>query len=80
MSCGETLVVVEWVPVLSAANGTLLLWVVMETVLVEGVLAEEVDGWQDEAPLAQTALHHLKYLRTGGVCACGGGGGGGGRG
>ena len=41
-----------------------MLQFVLETVLVEGVFAEEVDGREAESSSAQTALHHLKYLGT----------------
>ena len=42
-----------------------MLKLIVETELVEGVLAEEVDSRQGQTSLAHTALHHLKYLSTG---------------
>ena len=42
-----------------------MLKLIVQTELVEGVLAEEVDSRQGQTSLAHTALHHLKYLSTG---------------
>jgi len=38
---------------------------IIEAALVEGMLAEEVDGREGETTLAHAALHHLKDLSTG---------------
>ena len=51
-------------PVVSGAVGTFMLKLVVQAVLVEGVLAEEVDSRERETTLAQTALHHLEHLGT----------------
>lgn len=41
---------------------------ILKAILVEGVLAEEVNGWQTQPSLTHTAFHHLKYLSTEGEC------------
>ena len=65
-------------PVVPGTDGALILKLVVQAALVEGVLAEEVDGGEGEATLAQTALHYLEDLGTGSgevrvcehVCVC----------
>lgn len=51
-------------PVVASAYGALLFELVIETVLVEGVFAEEVDGRQGQRTHAQTTLHDLEHLGT----------------
>ena len=57
-------------PVVPDTERTLMFKLVYKTVLVEGVLAEKVDGREGEATLAHAALHHLKHLSTVCVCVC----------
>ena len=51
-------------PVVLRTERALIFKLIIETALMEGVLAEEVDGGWRQPSLAQTALHHLEDLRT----------------
>lgn len=51
-------------PVVPGADGTFVLPLVIQAVLVEGVFTEEVNSRQGETPFTQTALHHLEDLST----------------
>ena len=53
-------------PVVPGTDGTLILKLVIETALMEGMLTEEVDSWERETSLAQSTLHHLEDLGTAG--------------
>ena len=39
-----------------------MLELIVEAVLVEGVLAQEVDGWEGQGTHTQAALHDLEHL------------------
>ena len=53
------------IPVVTGTERALMLHLVLETVLMEGVFAEEVNGRQAESSTTETTLHHLEYLSTG---------------